>query len=633
MGRIYSKVVKAVTSRASVYGQSSGSVTVVNTNREFGDANLYTVFSFGLTSDVTLPSGVTDPDGALSGTAVICGGVLMDYNTDEQLSSEIITFQVQSVARRLSKKSINTELFNTSGATVMNAVLQYYLGVPASFYDLTGMGSTVVYGVISGNSAIAECKKIAQASRCIMFEDNDGTIRVDAWKDSNSPVDVAIPKEAIMSVQKTTSTDLAGIPSRITVRGRYVEKSFLDARVISIESDTREPAPHRSPDRQGVRERTVAVPVRAARVQTRVSNLNTKGNNARFSKTTVLDIITESGPASSISSFAGIADPEDFVKLQPVGRVEFSIPKFDGWEWQPDNYVITLQVEAQPVEEEEQSDPSLVQRNLQDNVADAQNRQDETADLLTGRGRRHATGKVKSNSKAADEKDPLRIEVSIVDPDLFALVGDVDEEIDNQYIASYETLFDVAIRRFHEIKTGMLKWSVKSVYMPGVSLNDVVQFVNPENSETITGVVEEISIPSYRPGEPRCEMQMTVADLRLIGSTDYVGGSLLFHGDLVGASGNFWQVNDYVRMYEGFTVFFAGGILSQTIDFEVGADYELSILFSDGTAVLSAGSDTTNGTGVVQLNFTPGVSTLLVSVSSTTGGYLKAMTLYKSVTR
>ena len=68
----------------------------------------------------------------------------------------------------------------------------------------------------------------------------------------------------------------------------------------------------------------------------------------------------------------------------------------------------------------------------------------------------------------------------------------------SQYVYTKDRLFDLAVRRFKEIKMAENTWNVKTGYLPCIKLNQVVEFKTLDTedapSRTIKGIVGGISL-------------------------------------------------------------------------------------------------------------------------------------------
>jgi len=253
----------------------------------------------------------------------------------------------------------------------------------------------------------------------------------------------------------------------------------------------------------------------------------------------------------------------------------------------------------------------------------------------------------------SDEREPIRLEITVDDPDLQAEFGIVTEQIDNVYLANPAIMMDVAIRKFFEYKIARQRWQVKTTFLPCVAINQVVQFTTPDGEDTITGLLSGLSL-NYDGGGPTAELDLTIEGFSEVGGTVYMalgddaeeipsvgGGAAWIPGS--SGSGNTLAVNSYSVLYtEG-----GGGSaeLERTFETVVGDDYDFTF-----TLIKDAGSDimveiedsggtvtssTYSASGTYTLSFTAGeVQTIArFSISgASVGWYMSQAKLIRTVT-
>ena len=216
-------------------------------------------------------------------------------------------------------------------------------------------------------------------------------------------------------------------------------------------------------------------------------------------------------------------------------------------------------------------------------------------------------------------------------------IGPELEEVGNKYVYTKDRLFDLAVRRFQEIKMAENTWNVQTGYLPCIKLNQVVTFqtldTEDEPSRTITGIVGGISLEHSETDEgPSTIMNLTIMSTDCLGDDTYTSGNLVNSrcaGDNSNAL-NPWQTsalgidqqtgmsynNGFLFTTPGVAVAFIGYSLDTL---EIGATYNWSfdyILMQGATSLFltmpsdfGTGSQTLGGSGTATGSFTAGAAT------------------------
>ena len=96
-------------------------------------------------------------------------------------------------------------------------------------------------------------------------------------------------------------------------------------------------------------------------------------------------------------------------------------------------------------------------------------------------------------------------------------------------------MMNVAMRRFQEVKMERNAWTVEIAYLPGLELNQVVQFDTPETyegvPETVTGLLTDMSVDADLTA-PTVMMKLLVLSFEELGATTYTND--VIEGEQVG---------------------------------------------------------------------------------------------------
>jgi hypothetical protein len=113
-----------------------------------------------------------------------------------------------------------------------------------------------------------------------------------------------------------------------------------------------------------------------------------------------------------------------------------------------------------------------------------------------------------------------------------ALLGPELEEVGNKYVYTKDRLFDLAVRRFKEIKMSENTWNVQTGYLPCIKINQVVEFrtLDTEDapSRVIKGIVGGISLEHSEGQEgPETLMNLTIMSTDCLGNDTYTSSNLV----------------------------------------------------------------------------------------------------------
>lgn len=623
----------------SMFGGYRGSIRLTNQNVQYTENTLlWSPVSLGIEStggtiDITLPE-------CFFGTTLWLNGIIHSAKDDIKLSDRHIVAEVRSYFAQMSRKPVTTEYFSaTNTNTPLDSVATTYGAIPSGLLNLLLSDPNRFFGVVHGNSILDELAKLAQSAEADLFTQIDGKLTAEHWKNINSPIDVIIPNEAVISATKNLSTAIG--PSRVVVRGRFISEHVCGEQTLSNENteDPCEDQDHRSAEDQGKIFRNSCFGLTRPHVSMNVKNIKGRKEDLR-SAAVIVD-----GTCSAGSEYANPRQPlgDKYENMISVDEGEIDVLLTDNCEGilEAGDHLFKMRVVGRNRHTREHGDPNTRRRPLRANQTKNTRFVQNMLSMSTGvqvARLNDVIGGVVDTDKSGDSKDTNRIEMEVTDPDLAAEFGIITEQIDNDYICDYETLFDVAVRRFNQFKMGRKTWTVQTVYLPCLKLNQKVQFVSPDNNEIVNGLLTDISI-KYDTQKPKSTMMLTIQSFEQTGSTSYTSSNLLTYPELCGSNGTDWilAAGD-VHFFDCFAVLFDGSILRQVVWLEVGEQYTLTAELkkkagTDVTTSIDGNSQVCSATCSVSITFTASTVVSTLEFNSNGEWILKEPKLVKTVTR
>lgn len=609
----------------------SASATLANKDGVYTTALIWTVIQLHLEA-VAVEKGIV-PDDCLSGSTSWVDGVIHSVDDGRGISENSLQLSIKSAFAHLAKKGIATIKHDgASPETVMDQLADWG-GIPSSRQDNTGIGSGSISSVISGSNLLTEMRKVAQAGQADLFTQVGGVLTSDAWKDNTSAINFTIPSEMIKSTKLTRSN--ATGPSRILVRGGFISR-YDEGEKVLTGSD--EPDPFKNPgdgpddpSKQGEIPTCTRNGLGIAKQEAKLRNLSGDKIDLRNGRTVAsgdADIISTRVNADGTVSVVvedgatPYMDPAlRTTSIRIVGRTRPS------WEWNTPNSFFT------PLRQGE------LRRSRVLGAIGLQLGPGPSPGPLGGT---NVTGGDPDSDRTSMEEEKIRIEAVVEDPDLIAEYGIIEEQIDNLYLTTHESMFAAAKRRFQEFKMQRNAWSIEIQYMPCLRLNQVVTFTTPDDDITVVGVISGLQT-NFTADPPEANMTLVVESTVELGGTTYASNNLFNFPDLNGIDGTVWVGSSGTSAHGKYVSIPSGDTLSQSVEVETGVSYSLEYDVRAGgggggitssMAGCGAGGSSATGDDVTVAFVASCTGTLTVTWTGTgsEGGYVARPRLFKTIT-
>jgi len=567
----------------SLRGDFAASCNLTDAAFQYLTNLLYTPIKIQLTSTAYI-SGISGDSACLGGTLTCIRGVIRDVKNIAKIEGGFSELSVRSYFAKKIQQAVNTEVFNSTTSTVLNSVAHDYGGILPAYTSLTLSNNNSFLSNVSGNNLLEELSKIAETGYADVFIQVGGILTAENWKDHNSAVDVVIPDEAVLSAERNVSTPLG--PSVIVVRGRMVSEYEAGLQILSRKnvSGQRVPDTNKPPEKQGMRDRCEYIGLGTPRLTTKMLGVHGTKNNLKNAGVRITE-----GPNCSASSASDIRQLTG--TFQYIKNIEdymfYTVVAGDcGVYLSAGSHSFEWDVLGRKRHKGEYESPDMQQKPLEDNIKRNTKIIENAVDTLTGspKSRRHSSLQGTFDpDKLAGETQPYQVGAVVVDTALANEFGISYEQLSNPYIPTPEVAFNIAVRRFQEYKMRRNTWTVSTVFLPCLRINDVVQFKPPGRS-TVTGLLTEIRL--NWDSAPNATMTLAVESFEELGSSTYTSGNLLMYPEFIAAGGGRgWVANSYVRVLRGYIGIITGGVIQQTLyDMEVGATYTFYVDVQQHTA-------------------------------------------------
>lgn len=562
-------------------GSYGANVNLTNENQQYDETLRYTTVQIIL--QATAEAEGIDPT-CFEGNVRWVYGIVQHVGDSRGLSEDAISLTIRSFFAPLARKPINTEKYDSTVAPVLAEVVQTFASVPLALCDFNMTGGNKMIGVVSGGNMLDEIRKLAQAGEGDIYVGRTGLLTTADWKDNTDLVDVTIPDEAIISAD-ISREEVQG-PSRLRVRGRFI--SQYDCGLTQLGGL---PKPSKIEPQKGKLVKCCENGIEQPECehkerQTDAEGSMVDGKNAEHTIESGFKVNEITNLDQDMLMLAVTNELSDY-----IGKGNHEIEREVKGRIQPKNEIEGAQAKQGPLKDQVKIPHEMLSRMAL--AMGARN---------LGKTKLHAAPSGGGNpDKAPDEPDPMMIEMVVDDPDLQAEFGVITDEIENVYISTYETLFDVAVRAFQEFKMSRNSWTVNLKYLPCINVNQVVQFTTPDTKKTVTGLVRDVRV-NYD-ASPRSEMAIQVESFEEIGSTDYCSDNLFLYPELCGTGASFpWIPSDSTWVYAADNHIVLDRVRSgvdtyveQTVyDCEIGAEYTVTWTTENGTIT---GSVEAGGTG------------------------------------
>lgn len=521
-------------------GTYSAKVELTNEERQYDDSLMFTTLS--LLADITVPTSYdVSLVACFSGTINPIKGIITSVEENEDLEQKTVSLDVKSYFFRLGKKVINTEHFVLGAKDAIELVVTDYFAITPGLWSFTGTNNNNrVFGPVSGNNAADELRQLAQAGESALFVGEDGILKTTAWKDHNSPVDVVIPPEAVISATRSKQDDPG--PSRIRMRGGYFS-SYQRGLVPSIVWP--------NPCAKGKVPITwcilSGIPITFYDAPIFTNNVGDSVHNGKF-------VIT--GPGTSSSGNITIIDGVNSSSGQnPNHRPEMTIEGAGAGSFIGASPVqVTIEASAYKRDKRESENPNTQLKALKANQAHIVRRGTVVAGAFLGQAPNSYGGPASgggirgsaynlNNDRDSDEAETTQFEIEVADPGLQSQYGVVVEQMENKYVKDKNLLFKIAVRRFQEIRMARNSWDVAISPLPCLQLGQKVQFRTPSTQagsyKEVTGLLTQMSL-DYNADNATMSQKIVVQSMEDIGTTTYVSQDLTSDNSFSSVDSNDW---------------------------------------------------------------------------------------------
>lgn len=561
----------------------------------------------------------------------------LKYSYDQSIEEGTASMSVRSFFEHLKGRAISTQQFQgTDVKTVFDVLFQYYLGIPQFLFNIVDYNTAGVWdddtilGPIEGADSQAELQALCTAVGANLFVQTDGRLTIEKWKDHNSPVEYDIP------ARMTISAEPAGYERGRTtvVRARGAALGMLDCgdQVLSNNDDTD------GSSKKGSMKKVAVSGIKTKSVKITHNNLNGSQDDIR-------NALEVSPTVERIGGKKNIGKGTYTARYTPK-----SLNTFFGPNPASIDFLIYGTMQSKQTEGFYGNYFGPKYHKAYANSGAFANKQLQwLAGMFPvpfssfGKG---AFGSAIFNNMEDDpdnksgdyqQDQPTFQQIETVASSPYApTIGPELEEVGNKYVYTKDRLFDLAVRRFQEIKMAENTWNVQTGYLPCIKLNQVVTFQTLDTedspSRTVTGVVGGISLEHSETDEgPSTIMNLTIMSTDCLGEDTYISGNLVNSrcaGDN-SSSLNPWQTSALgldeqsgMSYNNGFLFTTPGAgtaFLGYSLDtLEIGASYSWSFdyalmqgaasLFLTMPSSFGTGSQTLGGSGTATGTFTAGLA-------------------------
>lgn len=507
-------------------------------------------------------------------------GLLRSYGRDNK--NGLTRVSIDSYFEYLRNKPINTQQFDgTDLNAVFPIVSTYFNGTPPSLIDYSSFRNVKIKGPVEGNDSYAELQKLAQAGQAHLFVQVGGVLTVERWKDDRDPTEITIPEALVVSAEPTDYKNAN--TTMIRARGSSVSSLTCGEKTLTqADKETRQPGPLKKCIVSGIP----------------TPSVSTTYNNLTGSKEDIqnAELLSPNAKTTGGKFKIGEGNYKQIVKNQ------------DDSYFGPTAVVRDFLVKAKKQEKKAEaiwgsySDRfggygyAASDKNFFNRFQQIMQRSFPVPYSSFGLGAfgspNFSNPKSENTNQYSDQPSLKQVEVVALDPNLSAC-GIQQEDLENKYVPCKEILFDIAVRRFQEIKLAAKTWNVEVPYIPCLRLNQMIEFTVPRTSEdcpvqVVKGVIGGLDIDHQvtKKGEVT-KIRLTVMDVSCLGQTSYTSGNLI--QTLCGSDGsssiNPWIASalgiDSVAQVDECGHMFVIGAGSAFIEYThgemtVGAQYEVS---------------------------------------------------------
>lgn len=506
------------TSTYVLNGGYSGTVEFANNNCQYQLAcsGLCQPVSVVLDTSVAYPCCEEVPSGYaacfdLAATTKWVNGVMTASQEKTEPVSEIAG-TVSSFFNHLGNKAISTQQFNiVQVATVIDLIADYYAGIPNTIRSFNPVNN-FIKGPVEGSSTYEELRLLAQAGYSHLFVQVGGVLTISPWKGSNDPTELYISREWIISAEKADRTPAR--TSLIRFRGAELTKYDCGLKPFTDMRNTLNSGGYASRPGYFSMCQTSGIPTPTMKV-----SLDNLAANESDIKNGIW-----SSETTQVQEVERIQDGAIAVKVTKQDGTWFSDTPTSG------KILLYGQHKDEETERAKTTDPrSKSNRDKTSNVVFS------TFQSFVNKGFPPTYSSFggpaqdqTSTDYEPDQGSPTQIDV-VAQTDFISDCGVTQEDHENKYVFFREHLFNLALRRFQELKMEQNAWNLEVAYLPCLRLNQVIEFEVPETDEcglrVIKGIVAAITL-EYDSDGPRAVQKVVVWDTSCLGDTTYVSGNL-----------------------------------------------------------------------------------------------------------
>lgn len=436
---------------------------------------------------------------------------VMTTSTEKSEPVSELSVSVSSFFTHLGSKAVATQQFNYELlSNVLPILAEYYAGIPGSLYTFA-ITDTRIRGPVEGTSLMEELRLLAQAGRAHLFVQVGGDLTMAPWKDHTSGIDLTITREWIISAERAEKG-----PTRTSlIRFRGAELTKYDCGLKPF-TDSRE-----STNSGGYSGRPG-----------HFSLCQTSGIPTPVMKVSLDNLVANE---QDIKNATWASDNTAVQKVEQVkdGGLVAEIAKTDGSWFDDTSSVSKVLVYGQHKDKYEHPDRrgrpdkrkvDKIANSIYSSLVSFTNQGFPPAHSSFG----DFSGDRPSEDFHQDQGNPVQIE-TIAQTTYISDCGIAQEDHENKYVFYREQLFNLAVRRFQELRMEENTWNLEIAYLPCLRLNQVIEFELPETAEcglrTVVGIVAGITL-NYDAETPRATQQVTVWDVGCLGDTTYVSGNI-----------------------------------------------------------------------------------------------------------
>lgn len=512
----------------SLFNNYNGSISVADDICGFSEADLYKRFSVNVTVSsqllsgrcTDLPSIDEEVEECLSGDLVIVNGILVSIGEGFEISEKTVDLSFDTYFNHLNRKAVNTEPFTAQTVKdVLEDVCQIYCGIPASLVDFDDAPTGLyVWGPLDGNNVLEELKMIAQAGYCHLFVQTNGKLTAEPWL-ACEDAEIDLPCTVVKSANKVSTYD----PPPTVIRVRGAELDTLDCGEVNFTDTKTSSESGRSGYESAGGGGTKCV----------YTGLSQKDADARYNNLL--------GSKEDLKNASVFTEGLSLRKIAQIsnGQYEFSVTDADAWLGKG-SQVFYGNIHGQR-RRDAAKDRAKSRRQSKKSVVPPARTVGSLRDYISGRPPIDAPpafgsgvkGGLGHNDDDYTAKEPSRsqIEVVVYDPDLVAIYGVREEQIENKYVTCKETLFNIGIRRFQQWRMEQNTWEVDIIPMPCLRINQMVSFTPPKTADCaehdpVTGVISGISY-SWDAATSATTQKLTVMSTDSLCQVEYGSGNLI----------------------------------------------------------------------------------------------------------